>query len=147
MMLYILLFILIDFISKIIISKNLIVGQTIPVVKNFFSITYVQNTGAAWSILSNKTYIIVLISFIIILVIGYYVLKNKPNTKMEKIAYSLILGGAVGNFIDRIIYGYVIDFMDFYIFGYNYPIFNIADTFIVIGIIILIIITWRKDKK
>ena len=72
-----------------------------------------------------------------------YVYKNKPKYKLEKIAYSLILGGAIGNFLDRIVYGYVIDFLDFYIFGYNYPIFNLADTFIVLGVLLLIIYVWR----
>ena len=75
-----------------------------------------------------------------------YVYKNKPNSKMEKVAYSLILGGAIGNFINRCVCGYVTDFIDLRIFGYNYPIFNLADTFIVIGVILLLIYTWRCNN-
>ena len=73
---------------------------------------------------------------------------NKENLKNnEQFAYGMIIGGILGNFFDRLIYGYVIDFLDFKIFSYNYPIFNFADSFIVIGIIILIIIEIRKDKN
>ena len=60
------------------------------------------------------------------------------------VGYSFIIGGAIGNLIDRIMYGYVVDFLDFKIFGYNYPIFNLADTFIVVGMFILIIISFRE---
>ena len=75
-----------------------------------------------------------------------YIYKNKPKSLIEKIGYSMILGGAIGNFLDRVIYGYVIDFLDFNIFGYEYPIFNLADSFILIGVILLVIYTWRcKD--
>lgn len=147
MILGIIILLIIDIVSKIIVSKNLFVGETIPIIKNFFNITYVRNTGVAWSMLSDKIYIILTISGLIILLIGYYVYKNRPKAKLERLAYSLILSGAIGNFIDRVIYGYVIDFFDFYIFGYNYPIFNLADTFIVMGIIMLIIVTWRNDKN
>jgi len=136
-------FLIIDIVSKLIVSNLMDVHDSIIVIKDFFYITYVRNTGAAWSIFADKTWMLVIISLIIISFIILYVLKNKPKNKLEKIGYSMILGGAIGNFIDRIIYGYVIDFFDFYIFGYSYPIFNLADTFIVIGVLLLVIYTWR----
>lgn len=140
------LFFVIDLVSKLVISNLMNVNDTILVIKDFFYITYVRNTGAAWSIFAGKTWLLVIVSFIIIVFIIYYILKNKPKSKLEKIGYAMILGGAIGNFFDRIVYGYVIDFFDFYIFGYSYPIFNLADSFIFVGVILLIIYTWRcKD--
>ncbi len=72
-------------------------------------------------------------------------MNHEELTKLENISYGMIIGGIIGNLFDRIIYSYVIDFIDFRIFGYNYPVFNLADTFIVIGIIIMVIITIRKE--
>ena len=139
-------FFLIDLVSKLVISNLMNVRDSILIIKDFFYITYVRNTGAAWSMFAGNTLLLIIVSLIIISIIVYYILKSKPNNKMEKIAYSMILGGSIGNFFDRIIYGYVIDFLDFNIFGYDYPIFNLADTFIVVGVILLIIYTWRcKD--
>ena len=139
-------FLMIDIVSKLIISNLMDIHDSIKIVDDFFYITYVRNTGAAWSIFSDKTWLIIIISLIIIGIVVFYIYKNKPKMKLEKIGYALILGGAVGNFLDRIIYGYVVDFLDFYIFGYNYPIFNLADVFIVVGIFLLVIHTWRcKD--
>jgi signal peptidase II len=139
-------FLVIDIVSKLVVSNLMNVYDSIVIIKNFFYISYVRNTGAAWSIFSNNTWFVILISLLIIGGIIIYILKNKPKSKLEKVGYSMILGGALGNLIDRVIYGYVIDFLDFYIFGYDYPIFNLADTFIVIGVILLLIYTWRcKD--
>lgn len=137
---------LIDLISKIIVSNLLDVNEVIVVIRNFFNITYVRNTGAAWSVFAGETLGLIVISLIIIVLMIYYISKNKFKSKLELFGYSLILGGAIGNLYDRIVYGYVIDFLDFYIFGYDYPIFNLADSFIFIGVILVIIYTWRfKD--
>lgn len=139
-------FLVIDIVSKVIVSNFMNVYDSVVIIKDFFYITYVRNTGAAWSIFADNTWIVIILSLIIIGIIIMYIYKHKPKTILEKIGYSLILGGAIGNFIDRIVYGYVIDFFDFYIFGYDYPIFNLADIFIVIGVMLLVIYTWRcKD--
>lgn len=135
--------ILLDMVSKYIVSKLLIVNESVMIIKNFFNITYVRNTGAAFSIFSENTFLVMVISFMIIMGIILYISKNKPSNKIEKISYSLILGGAIGNFIDRIIYGYVRDFIEIDIFGWDYPIFNLADVFVVVGVILLVIATWR----
>ena len=84
---------------------------------------------------------------LIIIFIGIYVYKNKINSKVEQFGYSVILGGAIGNFVDRIVYGYVIDFLDFNILGYDFPIFNFADTFIVIGVFLLVISSFGVRKN
>lgn len=135
--------ILLDMVSKYIVSRLLIVNESVMIIKNFFNITYVRNTGAAFSIFSGNTFFVMVISFMIIIGIILYISKNKPSNKIEKISYSLILGGAIGNFIDRIIYGYVRDFIEIDIFGWDYPIFNLADVFVVVGVILLVIATWR----
>lgn len=139
-------FLIIDIVSKLVVSNLMTVNDSILVVKNFFYITYVKNTGAAWSIFSGETLGLIIVSLIIIFFIIYYISKNKPSTKIEKIGYAMILGGSFGNLFDRIIYGYVIDFLDFNIFGYNYPIFNLADCFIFVGVMLIIIYTWRCEN-
>lgn len=136
------LFLGIDIISKQIISHVFSVFDSVKVIPHFFSITYVKNTGAAWSILAGKRWLLLLVSFLIIVFFLLYIRKNKNATLLEKIGYSMILGGAIGNFLDRAIYGYVIDFLDFSIFGYDYPIFNLADSFIFIGVFLLILTMW-----
>ena len=145
MIIFTIIFLIIDICTKLIINKYLVVNESILVIKHFLNITHVRNTGAAWSLFSNQTILLLIVSTIVIIGIILYIKKNKPTNIIEKIAYSMILGGAIGNFTDRILYGYVIDFIDITLFGYNYPIFNLADTFIVIGVIILIIISWRCE--
>ena len=137
---------LLDMFSKIVVINYLELEESVKIINKFLYLTYVRNTGAAWSILSNNTYIVLGISLIIIIGIVWYIRKNKIDNKFEKVAYSLILGGAIGNFVDRLIYGYVIDFIDIKIFSYDYPIFNLADVFIVIGVILLIIYSWRNGN-
>ena len=137
---------LIDIGSKLIVGHLMYTNESISVINNFLNITYVKNMGAAWSILADKSFIVLILSAMIIFAIILYVYKNKPNLLGEKIAYSFILGGALGNFFNRIIDGYVTDFIDVKIFGYDYPIFNFADCFIVVGVITLIIFAWRGNN-
>lgn len=137
-------FLIIDILFKLVVKNILVVNESIKVINNFFYITYVKNTGAAWSILSGKQLFLIIFSIIIILILIIYLIKKKEYNKFEIIGYSLLLAGAIGNLIDRVVYGYVIDYLNFYIFNYNFPIFNIADCCIVIGIMLLFIDTWRK---
>lgn len=141
-----LIFLLLDIVSKVLVSKYIVLEKSIKIINDFFYITYVRNTGVAWSMFSSKTILVLLVSSFIILGIILYIYNNRPKNILEKVAYSMILGGAIGNFVDRIIYGYVIDFIDIKIFGYDYPIFNLADSFIVIGVILLVIYTWRCNN-
>ena len=146
-----LIIIIFDVISKIFISNILILNKSITIIPNFFYLTYTHNYGGAWSIFDNSTLFITIVSFLIIIGIIYYLFKNKVTKKIEIVGYSLLLGGAIGNLIDRIVYGYVIDFLDFYILGYDYSIFNIADIGIVIGIILLLVSmileVYKNDNK
>ena len=135
---------MIDLFSKQIIDKLMNVGESIKVINNFIYITYTHNTGAAWSILEDQRILLLIISAIALYLINMFMNKEKLN-KVDSLAYGMIIGGIVGNLIDRVIRGYVIDFIHFKFFGYDYPVFNLADTFIVVGIIILMIITIRKE--
>ena len=134
-----LVFILIDFIVKIIVNSNMNVYDSIIIIPNFFSITYVRNIGAAFSIMENSRILFIIIGFVALILIYKYLIMNKVLNKYLMISYSMLIGGIIGNMIDRILYGYVIDYLSFNIFGYSFPIFNLADTFIVVSIIMLII--------
>jgi len=142
-----LLFFFIDFFIKRIVIKNMEPLQSIKVIPKFFSFTYAQNSGAAWSIFRNSTTFLAILSLIAFIAIGTYIKKMKDIKKLHIIGFSLLLGGILGNFIDRVFYGYVIDYLDFYIFGYDYPIFNFADITIVVGAIILMIGSVYYDRK
>ena len=137
-------FFIIDLFSKQLINHLLHVGDSIKVINKFFYITYTHNTGAAWSILEDQRILLLIISVVVLFLINK-TMNKESLSKLENISYGMIIGGIVGNIFDRLFYSYVIDFIDFRIFGYNYPIFNLADTFIVIGIIIMAIITIRKE--
>ncbi len=134
-----LVFIIIDFIVKIIINNNMNVYDSISIIPSFFSITYVRNIGAAFSIMENSRILFIIIGFIALILIYKYLIMNKVLNKYLMISYSMLIGGIIGNMIDRIIYGYVIDYLSFNIFGYSFPIFNLADTFIVVSIIMLLL--------
>ena len=138
------LFFIIDLLSKQLIHHLMNLGDSIKLINKFFYITYVHNTGAAWSILEDQRILLLIISAIVLFLINK-TMNKEDLSKLENISYGMIIGGIVGNIFDRIFYGFVIDFIDFRIFGYNYPVFNLADTFIVIGIIIMAIITIRKE--
>lgn len=146
-----LLLIVIDQIVKILVINKMTLQQSIIVINNFFNITYVRNTGAAWSILSGNVLLLIMISIIALGVIYYYLIKDKELKKIHIVSYSMLIGGIIGNLIDRVVHGYVIDYLDFKIFNYNFPIFNIADTLIVISIIIigisLIVGEYREQNK
>ena len=146
-----LLLVVIDQIVKILVINKMALQQSIIVINNFFNITYVRNTGAAWSILSGNVLLLIMISVIALGVIYYYLIKDKKLNKIDTISYSMLIGGIIGNLIDRVVHGYVIDYLDFKIFNYNFPIFNIADTLIVISIIIigisLIVGEYREQNR
>ena len=129
---------IVDQITKIMAEYYLVLNKSVAVVKNFFSLTLCHNYGAAWGILKDKGWIIIVLSIFALLLIYHFIYCFKSNSR-NNIAFGLLFGGLEGNLLDRILYGYVRDFFDFYIFKYNYPVFNIADICIVIGVILLII--------
>ena len=126
-----------DQITKTYVKTNLPLGQSNEIIKDFFYFTHVENTGAAFGILKNGRYFFIVLTIIISLVLIYIIVKNK--SAFLRLSISIVLGGALGNFMDRLLYGKVTDFFDFYIFGYDYPVFNVADACINIGTILLFI--------
>ena len=138
---------LLDQISKVLVIRLMNVNHSIELIKNFFYLTYTHNTGAAFSILTGKRIFLILIAIVILIVIFNYLRKNKIEAKLDKLAFSLVIGGSLGNLIDRIVRGYVVDFLDVKIFGYNFPVFNLADTFIVVGVFLLLISLTGKEHK
>ena len=145
--LFVILLVVLDQASKIYLT---LVNKTSPidleVIRGFFRITYTCNDGAAFSILKGKRVFFIIMTIVVVFLIVYYLLKNKVYW-VEKYSLLLIISGAVGNLIDRIMYGYVIDFLDFIIFGYDFPVFNIADSFITIGAIGLIVSILFLNKE
>lgn len=137
--------IVLDLVSKYIIQTNISL-HSVEIIKGFFSLTYAENTGMAWSLLSGKQVFLSLVSAIAIGVMIYYVLTQKPKG-LIKIALALMIGGAFGNLFDRVVLGYVRDFLDFIIFGYDFPIFNIADSALTIGVCLLILASLLEEKK
>ena len=135
----------IDLLSKVIIKNVLIFSERNMIIKGFLYLTYVKNTGIAWSLFNNNNIAITILGFILVFRIYFYIRKRQLS-ELELIGYGLILGGAFGNLIDRLFRGYVVDFIDIYIFGYDYPVFNIADMCIVIGVFLLIIDVLRGER-
>lgn len=130
----VILIIVIDQISKYFARIYLKPVKTIPVIDNFFHLTYVENRGAAFGILQNQLWFFIVITIMVGFALIYMMISMPEKNKHIKLILAMILGGAIGNFIDRIRLGYVVDFLDFKIWSY---IFNVADSFIVIGAILL----------
>ena len=138
---------LLDQIVKIIVNNCMPLYDEIKIIPNFFSIYYVKNTGAAFSILENNTTFLIFLTVIFILII-HKSIKNETNiTKLSSISFGLILGGMFGNLIDRIIHAGVIDYLSFEFFSYGFPIFNIADIGITLGVSIMLIEMLLEKKR
>ena len=138
---------IIDQFSKHLITTNMQLNQEIVIIKNFFNIKYVRNYGAGFSILQNQRILLIVIPILAVIYLLYLLYKENNKHLALIISYILIIAGALGNLYERIVNGYVVDFLDFYIFGYDYPVFNFADSYIVIGFIIIIILTLKENKN
>ena len=137
---YLLLFILtfIDQITKALVIKFLSVSKSLILIKNFLKFCYIKNTGISFGIFSGKQLMIIIVTFMIISYLIYDFVKNINNKKIF-ISTILIVSGALGNLIDRVFRGYVVDFISFTLFGKEMAIFNVADIFITFGVILYIL--------
>lgn len=136
----------VDQITKLIVLKTLTSVGTMPVLQNIFHLTYCENRGAAFGILQNQTWIFIIITVAVLVAVIYFMVRTRPKNIWLNFSLILLIGGALGNFVDRIFRGFVIDFLDFRII--NFPIFNVADCFVVVGAILLgIYIIFSEQKK
>ena len=123
-----------DQITKIMVETSMKLYDSIDVIKGFFSITYVQNTGAAWSILEGQMWFFYVVTIVALIVMVYIFKDTKEHQWWMRLAVILLIAGTLGNFIDRLTLQYVRDFLDFMIFGYDFPVFNVADISLCVGV-------------
>ncbi|EGQ3662708.1 lipoprotein signal peptidase [Staphylococcus pseudintermedius] len=136
-----------DQLTKFIISTQMTLGESFAVVPKFLYITSHRNNGAAWGILSGKMTFFYIITIIVLIALIVFYIKEAKNNMLMQIAISLLFSGALGNFIDRVSSGEVVDFIDTVIFGYDFPIFNIADASLTIGVVLLIIVLLKDQNQ
>ncbi|PNZ99187.1 signal peptidase II [Staphylococcus massiliensis CCUG 55927] len=136
---------IIDQLWKSAIVKWMEIGQTIPLWEGVFHITSLRNKGAAFGILQGQRWFFIIVTLIVVLGIIYYLQTEGRNNRRISFALSLLLGGAIGNFFDRLIRGEVVDSLDFRLI--DYPIFNLADVFIVSGVALMILDMWLETRK
>ena len=141
-----LLIILVDQITKWLVVKYMTLGESITVVENLLYITSHRNRGAAWGILQGQMWFFYIVTTVVIIGIVYYIRKFSAD-KLTGISLGLILGGAIGNFIDRIFRNEVVDFVHTYIFSYSFPVFNVADSALCIGVGLMIIAMFLEEKR
>lgn len=141
-----LLVLLFDQIFKIIVNHTMKLYQEIKIIPNFFSLYYVKNTGAAFSILKNNTTFLIIVTVIIIIILDKLIKQEKNLTTLSIVSLGFVMGGMFGNLIDRIIHKGVIDYLSFTFFTYSFPIFNLADIGITIGVFLLLINTLKQEK-
>lgn len=144
-----LLALLLDQVSKLLVAGNMRLYDSIALMPGF-NLTYVHNTGAAFSLLSEaggwQRWLFAALAVIISAVLSVWLSRLQQHEKMQAIALALVLGGAVGNLIDRLAYGYVIDFLDVYYQSWHWPAFNIADSAITVGVFLLMLDSFGIGK-
>ena len=134
------------------VTKWLAVGfltkvETVPIIKNILHLTYLENEGAAFGMLKNNRWVFLIISTVAIIGLIIYLVKYPPKNKLFMLGLSFICGGGIGNMIDRVLLGYVVDFIDFR--AINFAIFNVADSFVCIGaaLVLIYVFFFSEEKK
>lgn len=141
------LIILLDQFTKWLVVSQMTFGDSIPIINNVLYITSHRNRGAAWGILQGQMWLFYAITLIVIIALIYYIQKAAKGKLLLGISLGLMLGGAIGNFLDRVIRKEVVDFIHTYIFGYNFPVFNVADSSLCIGVVLLMIVMLRDERE
>ncbi|MCJ7801720.1 MAG: signal peptidase II [Candidatus Marinimicrobia bacterium] len=140
--------VVIDQISKYLIRSSMELHETIPIIKNFFHLTYVSNDGMAFGInFPGGIYLFTIASFILTIILIVYLWHERKSNIILRISLALIIAGAIGNFIDRAMYKEVVDMFDFIFWGYHWYIFNVADSAVTVGMIIYLIYSFFLQPK
>ncbi|MCM3672906.1 MULTISPECIES: signal peptidase II [Peribacillus] len=142
-----LLVIALDQLTKWMIVKKMEYGESIEIIENLLYITSHRNRGAAWGILQGQMWFFYIITIAVIIGLVYYIQKMAKESILLGVALALMLGGAIGNFIDRVSRQEVVDFVHTYIFSYSFPVFNVADAALSIGVGLLVIHMFLEEKN
>ena len=132
--------VILDQLTKFLVKSSFQLNQSVPIIKNVLHLTYITNTGSAFGLFKGLNLFFIFISIVVIAVIIYYIREIKKMEKSMQFGLGLLLAGSIGNLIDRLSQGSVTDFIDFRI----WPVFNVADSAITIGVILLIVLLWKK---
>ncbi len=128
-----------DLVTKAVVEGNMAVGDSVPVIPNFFYITFIYNDGAAWGMTVIMPLVITLTFIALAAFLLLLFFPDKRKNMLFIVAMAMVTAGATGNLIDRLYLGQVRDFLNFFIFGYDFPVFNIADVSLVVGVILLVV--------
>ncbi len=134
-----------DQLVKYIVLENISLTDTVEVIPKILQFVYVKNTGAAFSLLSGKTYILSIVSLAVCIFLIWYLIKKRPSSRLLLVSLGLILGGAVGNMIDRMFRNFVVDYIE--VLFVQFPVFNLADVAITVGAALLMIYVIFFDNK
>lgn len=137
--------IIVDQFIKAVVSFKMDVYEAFTLIKGFLDINLVHNTGAAFSFLQGGRVIFIIVGILVVILATVYISNSEFVDDKKTLIYGLLLGGIIGNLIDRIIHGYVIDYISFIIVNYKFPVFNFADICIVLAVILAIVITIKED--
>lgn len=127
-----------DQITKFLVVKYMDYGESIPIIQNFLSITSHRNSGAAWGMLQGNMWLFYIITVFVIIMLLYFYKKEATDDLLLQISLTMLIAGALGNFIDRVLFQEVVDMIDTMIFSYDFPIFNVADSSLTIGVILML---------
>lgn len=142
---------LIDWVTKKVVDKYVELDERIGVLGDFFIITHIRNRGAAFGMLQEQRLFFLLITTVVVAGIIWYMQRSyRTGSPLLLLALGMILGGAVGNFLDRALYGEVVDFLQFNFGSYTFPIFNLADSGICVGVALVVLdalLSWKQENK
>lgn len=139
--------ILLDQLTKLLVSSRMELGQTIPLIRDVLHITYIQNRGAAFGMLADNRWVFLIVSSVTIVAIALFLFLAKPKNTLLLVSLSMILSGGIGNMIDRLALGYVVDMIDFRLI--NFAVFNGADSFVCVGagLLFLAVLFEKEEPK